>query len=279
VPIGPSQTLSLVITRKFGVDKVGQPQEQRRHASVNLESCSLFLISDYLSYPLENIMNKTLLGLIAALAAVGAAPAHAAIQITEWMYSPGSSSGEFVEFTNLGLGAVDFSGWSFDDNSQTPGSESLSAFGIVQAGESVIITESDASVFRAEWNLSAAIKVIGGITNNLGRSDEINLYDNSNMLVDRLTYNDQGAGNVDGPRTQGVSGNPGSLAMIGANTASQWVLSSIGDAEGSWSALGNGDIGNPGTTSFAAPVPEAETYAMMLAGLALVGVAVRKRQA
>ncbi len=32
-------------------------------------------------------------------------------------------------------------GWSFDDNHGQPGAFSLSAFGIVQPGESVIITE------------------------------------------------------------------------------------------------------------------------------------------
>lgn len=37
-------------------------------------------------------------------------------------------------------------------------------------------------------------------------------------------------------------------------------------------------LGAPGTLSFANPVPEAETYAMMLAGLGLVGFMVRRRQ-
>lgn len=217
--------------------------------------------------------------LFAALLTSGVANASPAlnneIRITEWMYSPASSSSEFIEFTNMGNSAVDFTGWSFDDNSRVAGSQSLSAFGIVQAGESVILAEASEAVFRSEWNLAATIKVIGGNTNNLGRSDEINLYDNLNTLIDRLTYNDQGSGAVDGPRTAGVSGNPGSLAVIGANTANQWTLSAIGDAEGSWYA--NGDIGNPGMTSYAAPVPEADAYALMLAGMGLVGLLARRR--
>lgn len=62
-------------------------------------------------------MNK----LIALLIAAGLAPqlAHADVRITEWMYSGGS--GEFIEFTNLGSSAIDFTGWSYDDDSRLPG--------------------------------------------------------------------------------------------------------------------------------------------------------------
>ena len=211
------------------------------------------------------------------LAAGLANAAHADVRITEWMYNPVKTSGEFIELTNLGTTAVDLTGWSFDDNSRAPDSQSLSAFGILQAGESVVFAESSAVTFRSEWSLAATVKVIGGNTNNLARSDEINIYDASNVLVDRLTYNDQGTGTVKGPRTQGVSGNPGSLVAIGANNASLWVLSAVGDAEGSWKTTA-GDIGNPGVSSFAPAVPEPETYAMMLAGLGLLGIAARRRR-
>ncbi|OYY92512.1 MAG: PEP-CTERM sorting domain-containing protein [Hydrogenophilales bacterium 28-61-23] len=223
-------------------------------------------------------MNKLLLATLLSAGLVNAAQAD--IRITEWMYNPAATSGEFIEFTNMGNSAVDFTGWSFDDNSRTPGSQSLSAFGIVQAGESVILTETTDAFFRGQWNLATTVKVIGGNTNNLGRSDEINLYDATNTLIDRLTYNDQGTGTVDTYRTQGVSGNPGSLAAIGANNASLWALSAVGDAEGSYQSNtgANFDIGNPGTTSYAAPVPEADTYALLMAGLGLVGFLARRRK-
>ena len=58
----------------------------------------------------------------------------------------------------------------------------------MQPGESVIGTEADAASFRTYWNLPASVKVIGyGSKDNLGRSDEINVYDGANALVDRLT--------------------------------------------------------------------------------------------
>lgn len=63
-----------------------------------------------------------------------------AIQITEYSYQ--SANGEFVEFTNTGNSAVNMTGWSFDDNSRIAGSFSLSGFGVVKPGESVIINRN-----------------------------------------------------------------------------------------------------------------------------------------
>jgi predicted extracellular nuclease len=129
----------------------------------------------------------------AALSAAAFAPlASAEIYITEWMYNGNGKTGEYIEFTNLGDTAVDFSGWSFDDDSNNPGSVSLSAFGLVNPGESVILTEATAADFRSVWNLSGSVKVIGNNTNNLGRNDQINLYDNLGQLVDRPVHCRQG---------------------------------------------------------------------------------------
>ncbi len=199
------------------------------------------------------------------------ASAAANVQITEWMYK--GNGGEFIEFTNMGSSAVDFTGWSYDDEGRSPGGFDLSGFGIVAAGESVVITEDDVATFRIDWNLDASVKVLGGYRNNIGRSDEINLYDASNALVDRFAYGDQDfPGTI---RTQGLSGNPVSLAALAPATVStDWVYAQVGDSFGSY-ASNKLDVGNPGY--FALAVPEPETYALMLAGLGLVGMAVRKR--
>ncbi len=99
------------------------------------------------------------------------------------MYQGANEKGEFIEFTNTGTTAVDMTGWSFDDDSRLAGSVSLSAFGIVNAGESVISTESTVAAFRANWGLSSEVTIIGGNTVNLGRADEINLFDNTGTLA------------------------------------------------------------------------------------------------
>jgi predicted extracellular nuclease len=214
-------------------------------------------------------MNK----LLAALLVAGfASQAQADVRITEWMYSGGS--GEFIEFTNLGNSAVDFTGWSYDDDSRLVGGFDLTGFGLVGAGESVVITETDAATFRLDWSLAATVKVLGGYTNNIGRADELNLFDGAGLLVDRLAYGDNTA--AGGPRTQNSSGRAISAAALGANDAKQWMLSSVGDVEGSYASL-SGAVASPGLTSFAAPVPEPETYAMLLAGLGLIGFMARRR--
>ncbi|MBX3636747.1 MAG: lamin tail domain-containing protein [Rubrivivax sp.] len=206
--------------------------------------------------------------LIATAAAAHAQPSG--VKISEWMYN----GDEFVEFTNFGPSPVDFTGWSYDDDSRLPFTFSLSAFGVVAPGESVILAERSAADFSAEWGLGAGVKVIGNLNVNLGRADEINLFDASGALVDRLTYGDNTVG---GPRTLNVSGIPGSAAVIGANQVTGWVLSALGDGQGSY-ASASGFLGSPGFSPYAAPIPEPASIALMLAGLGAVGAAARRRR-
>lgn len=182
----------------------------------------------------------------------GASPAHSCVtslggrlRITEFMYQ--GTNGEFVEFTNVGDQPVDMTGWSYADSSRVPGHVALDAFGTVQPGESAILTETEAGAFRTAWGLCARAKVIGGnATDNLGRGDEINLYDATQALVDRLTYGDNVAG-VGGPRTQAVSAWP-SAAALGQNQITGWTLSAVGNAEGAQASAG-GDIASPGRSA------------------------------
>ncbi len=178
------------------------------------------------------------------------------IVISEWMYNGLGEGevGEFVEFTNIGPNPVDFTGWSFDDSSRVPGSEVLSGFGVVAPGQSVIFTDDTAAAFTTAWGLSG-VSVIGGNTNNLGRSDEVNLYDADGNLVDRLTYNDQTG---QGPRTRYLSCNIPAADYGYTVAQGTWVLAGVGDAYGSWMSARN-EIGSPGQ------VPEPATMALLAA--------------
>ena len=211
--------------------------------------------------------------LLAAALSLGAS-AHAAgsVAITEWMYN----GSEFIEFTNLSGAAVDLTGWSFDDDSRAVGTVSLSAFGTLAVGETVILAEADATTFRAQWSLAGSVKVIGGNSVNLGRNDEINLYNASGALVDRLRFGDNSyvPGTI---RTQDVSGNPASLAVLDGSDATGWVLSSVGDAFGSRVST-DGHIGNPGVFTLAPAVPEPAHYALTLGGLMVIGAIARRRR-
>ncbi len=177
------------------------------------------------------------------IAATAAEPAS--IAITEWEYN----GSEFVEFTNFDAVPVDLTGWSFSDSAAVAGSVALDAMGVVLPGESFVLSEASAADFRIEWHLPDTIKVLGGNTQNLGRSDAINLYDAADTLVDSLTYNDQGTGTVKGPRTDNASAWPSTVDALLANTASAWTKSTVDDAEASWTSAG-GFVGSPGISQF-----------------------------
>lgn len=182
------------------------------------------------------------------------------MRITEWMYS--GSTSEYIEFCNIGVTPTDMTGWSYDDSTQTPGSVDLSLFGMVMPGECVILAESTAGAFNSGWSLGGTVKIIGGNTENLGRNDEINLYNYRGDLIDRLTYGDQTfPGTI---RTQNFSGWV-SADGFGENDLSDWTLSSIGDLQGSVMSA-QGDIGSPGR--HVPNIPEPSSLALLGLGAA-----------
>jgi len=173
------------------------------------------------------------------------------LQITEYAYS--ASHGEYVELTNRSQQAIDLSGWTLkDDQINLPGF-SLSSAGVLQSGETLVITENVEAAFRAAWNLPSQNKILGQLGavgvggQNFGRSDQINVYDSGGGLIDRLTYGDQTfPGTI---RAQNVAGQAACVAL-GRDIIANWTLSFVGDVVGSVQSnltqTNLRDIGSPG---------------------------------
>lgn len=222
-------------------------------------------------------MQNTVSIFAAALLAGSAGLASGSIRITEYMYQGVGGAGEFFELTNLGNSAIDLTGWRMLDdrgfdfaNAATGDFYDLSFFGLVAAGESIVITEDDSAAFRTNWNLANEVRVLGSLGfetgRNLGRNDAIFIYDGNDNVVDVLSYGDQDfPGSI---RARFASGNPFAGA-VGANDATGWALSFVGDEFGSYVA-NSGDIGNPG---FFIPAPGA----MALLGLGTLAGMRRRR--
>jgi predicted extracellular nuclease len=218
---------------------------------------------------------RNAIALATVLAAAGVAQAN--IYITEWAYSAGT--GEYFELTNTGNAPVDLTGWSYDDDSNTPGSFDLSSFGVVAAGESIVITEATEADFRSFWSLPAQVRILGGNTHNLSRNDIINIYDAAAAQVDRLAFGDQ---NFPGTiRTQNRGGVPSTLTALGANDVTLWNFADSLSGGGVYDLSGiagpggvlvsnAADTGNPG---YFIPTPGS----IMLAGVALFAGTRRRR--
>lgn len=209
---------------------------------------------------------------LTAMILAAATSAQGTMVISEWMYS--GADGEFIEFTNIGPEPVDMTGWTFEDDNGPGGLYpfDLSAFGAVQPGESVVLTEAIEIVFRLAWGLDPAVKVIGLLgddasSKNIGRNDVIHLIDGSSQVIDSLAYGDTDFPGT--PRSQNQSVNIPATDYGFTVAQTTWELATVGDAFGSWQSSG-GDIGSPGQV-----VPEPATIGFLLIGL--MGILRRRR--
>jgi hypothetical protein len=221
------------------------------------------------------------LAAVAALAAAFAGSAQAQVRITEVApWSSGNSpvvAADWFEVTNFGASAVSISGWKVDDNSNSfASSVALNGITSIGAGQSVIFVEgtaAKATSFVDNWfggiaPAGFAIGTYSGSGIGLGTGgDAVNLFNAAGVLQTRVQF---GASPLASPFATFDN-------SIGADNVTLATLSAVG-TNGAFSVvhLGISEIGSPGAV---AAVPEPETYAMLLAGLALIGGIARRRKA
>ena len=219
-----------------------------------------------------------LAAVVTAAVSATALPAFAqTVRITEvapWGSGSSPYAADWFELTNTGSAAVSISGWKFDDNTNAFGSSvALNGITSIAAGESVIFLETASPTtvgasFLSTWFGTSGGPRIGSYTGTgvgLGTSgDAVNIFDGSGTLQARVAF---GASDAISP-FQSFNN------AAGLNNATISLLSEVG-TNGAFVALNDiAEIGSPGLI---AAVPGPESYAFMLAGLALAGAIARKR--
>ena len=221
---------------------------------------------------------SVLTAVVTAALTAATLPAFAqTVRITEvapWGSGNSPYAADWFELTNTGSAAVSISGWKMDDSTNAFGSSvALNGITSIAAGESVIFLETASPTtvgasFLSTWFGTSGGPRIGSYTGlgvGLGTGgDAVNIFDGSGTLQARVAF---GASDATSPYQSFNN-------AAGLNNVTISLLSEVG-ANSAFIALN--DIAQIGSPGLIAAVPGPESYAFMLAGLALAGAIARKR--
>jgi len=209
----------------------------------------------------------------ALLAVIG--HAHAQLVITEVMSNEKSGAtyaADWFELTNVGSSAIDLTGYTMDDNSDSyADSVALTGVSSIAAGQSVVFIETTSNAnavsdFESSWNLSNSV-VVGSYSGSgvsLGSSgDQVNIFNAAQTQIASATFGNSTAGDT-------------FVADNTSTTSTLTTLSTVG-VGGAYKTSSN-EIGSPGYSPLA-PVetPEPSTWAMLLVGALGLGALLRRR--
>ncbi len=228
---------------------------------------------------MKSIQLKSLAAAVLATVAFSAAHAQQ-VRITEVApYASGNTpfAGDWFELTNTGLTTITFSGWTMDDNSNSfANSVALLGISSIAAGESVIFIETTSAAtvagFQAYWGSAVNGVQIGTYSGSgvgLGTGgDAVNIFNSAGTVLTRVDFGASTAGRT--------FDNAAGLNNVTLTTLSSLGVNGAFNSAQFLSASSTLDIGSPG--SIAAAIPEPGTYAMIAAGLAVIGGLARRRQ-
>ena len=216
-----------------------------------------------------------LTGLVAAVLALSSTFAQADVRITEvapWSSGNSPVGADWFELTNTGASAIDLTGWKVDDSSAAFASAvALSGLTSLAAGQSAVFVEgtaTTAATFVSTWfGASAPAGFAIGYYSGAGiglsaTADAVNVFNAAGVLQAGVTF---GASDAVSPYQ--TFDNAAGLDGVALTQLS------VAGVQGAFVAVNSlTDIGSPGV------VPEPESYALMLAGLGVLGLVGRRRQ-
>jgi len=225
-----------------------------------------------------SVRHPFIASIMGAVLVLSAAAATAQVRVTEvapWSSGNSPVGADWFEVTNFGTSSVDLTGWRVDDASNSfAASVALNGITSIAAGESVIFVEGAAAKAQDFLNVWFGSPTFSGVRvgtysgSGIGLStdgDAVNLFNSAGQLQANVSF--------------GLSDALSPFQTFD-NSAG---LNGVTLGSSSWSQLGvNGAFAAPSGFEIGSPslVPEPETFAMLLSGLALLaGVARRRRQA
>ncbi|XHS79854.1 lamin tail domain-containing protein [Burkholderiaceae bacterium UC74_6] len=231
---------------------------------------------------MKTLIRKASLSTLGALLLIaGTTAAQAQVRITEvapWSSGNSPVGADWIELTNTGSSAVSISGWKMDDDSASFSSAvALSGITSIGAGESVIFIEGSGTAlvnsFISNWFGGSApaglqIGTYSGSGVGLGAGgDQVNIFNSSGVLQASIKV---GASDSSAPfhtfdNSAGTTG-----------TGTTFTTLSVVGTNGAFLTASGNEVGSPGTVA-AAVVPEPSSYALLLGGLAAVGLIARRR--
>ncbi len=215
-----------------------------------------------------NIKNLILVTTVTLATLVSARGQLGITEVSAWGSGNAPYATDWFELTNFGSTAINITGWTMDDSSNSfASSVGLTGITSIAAGESVIFTEDPATAsFLSTWfggNPPAGLQIGNYSGSGVGLStngDAVNIFNGSGVLQANVSFGVSPSGPY--PTFDNVSGMNGTIATL-----------SVAGVNGAFVAANDSnEIGSP------AAIPEPKTYAIMMAGGAmLLGLLRRKR--